>query len=311
MLLAQKPYVPRTDPVDGKLWRGDQFYSESVFPRNQDGTYDRDGVFEVDMFRWGFAPPQEGSDEWQPRFARTRINTSSAFRTTYLLNPFKPRKIAGHAALLVEFAEKDAITNLETGETSQGLVLSIEARFEHGQGFGFLKSYTTGFPLIFILSTKEDFEQRLMDMYQEDLELYVMDVDVQESHDLAQAMVNAALIPHRDRKYNLTRASCVTALVDVMNKGLHPGRRLKRKYLGGLFVNLKMSFPAQLPKVLSRRGLIRERLPDMIGTPPGAERASYDREDFAFERDEVEVVDDISHLGEEEEYQFEGEWIFE
>lgn len=306
-LLAQKPYMPRIDPVDGILWRGDQFYAESVLPRNPDGSYDQDGVFEMESFRWGFAPPEEGTDEWRPRFARTRVDVRSAFRSTYLLNPFKPRKIAGHAALLIEFEDSDAIQNLETGETSRGLVLSIEARFEHGQGFGFLKSYTTGFPLIFVLSTWEDFQQRLMDMYQEDLELYVMEVSPQESHDMARSALNAALKPHRDRKYNLTRASCVTALVDVMNRGLHPQRRLKRRYLGGLFVNLKMSFPAQLPKVLSRKGLIRERLPDMIGTPPEMARASYDWDEMAFETDEVEVVDDISHLGEDEPYVFEGE----
>lgn len=299
-LLALKPYIPRVDPVDGKLWRGDQFYPESVFPRSAAGTYDQGGIFEVAMFRWGFAPPEGSSQEWQPRFGRTRIDPSSAYKTTYLLNPFKPRRFAGHAALLVEFEDPNAITNLETGETSQGLVLSIEARFEHGQGFGFLKSYTTGFPLIFVLSTWEDFQQRLMEMYQEDLELYEMEVDPEVSESLAHSMLNSALTPHRNRKYNLTRASCVTALVDVMNKGFPKEMRLKRRYLGGLFVNLKMSFPAQLPAVLSRRGLIRQRLPDMIGTPPDADRSA--EEDEAFQPDEVEVEDDISHLEEHEEY---------
>jgi hypothetical protein len=226
--LAGKPYVTKVDPVDGIEWRGDQFHARSVTPA-AGGRFDREGVFEVENVRWGFLPPDDGTGRWRPQFAATRIDVNSAQRLTYVLNPFPPRYVAGHSALLVEFGDEGALVNQATGAKSKGLVISVEARFKPGEKYGFLRGFVgSSYPLIYMLSTWEDYQQRVLEMHGGDLERYVFTLSPDESREVARAGVAEALKDHRGEKYHLTRGSCVTRMIDLLNVGLPEGRKLNR-----------------------------------------------------------------------------------
>lgn len=254
--------VPRLDPVDGIVWRGDQFHAVSEEPA-VDGRFERDGVYRFRDLRWGFLPSKEIPGAWIARFERAVIRVDSAVRLVYLLNPFGANKFASHAALLLEFEDPAAITNPDTGETSRGLVLSVEGRIRNGETYSLWQGLLFRYPLVHVLSTWEDYQQDILQVYGGRIERYVLRVTPEEARRVARAALETSLTDHRRSVYHLTRASCVTGMIDILNQGLDPEKRFLRKFLWGALVRPSLSIPTSFPRLLERSGLLEERLDDL------------------------------------------------
>lgn len=248
----------------GVEWKGDQAYPESGFARDPvTGRFDKDGVFEVKNLRWGYTAAAPGA---VPRaiFRRTRIDTRSVVRASIVFYSFTPHRYAGHAVLLLEFADPEALRDLEAGGRSRGLVVSIEPRTKQGQNWGFFQSFfgplplVPEYPLIFVLGTWEDYQQLAFGMYKRRyLSRYELDLDAGELDELVAAALTAALTDHRDKAYHLTRSSCTTHQFDLLNGVVDPARRVKRRFLKGLVIDPRVSVPTRIPTILKKHGLLR------------------------------------------------------
>lgn len=76
-------------------------------------------------------------------------------------------------------------------------------------------------------------------------------------------MLVAAAPPRWSAEDQLLKASCATSLIDLLNVGLAPDRRIKTSYLGGWIPRPGVSVAGWLPGFLTRLGYVSERLPDL------------------------------------------------
>lgn len=248
------PVEPRRDPVDGKMWRGDQFYTVPEGAPVEGRQTVRD-------LRWGFARTAGGA--WAVNLARAEIDVRSAHRITLYMSPFEPRKVASHAALLIEFRDPDSIVNRETGARSRGFVISSEARIRPGEQFTFSMGMAGQAPLVHVLGTMEDYRQSLREVWNGEVQRFVLAMEPDEIRATARAALALAISDHRSRRYHLLKASCATSLIDLLNVGLAPDRRIKTSYLGGWIPRPGVSVAGWLPGFLTRHGYVSERLPDL------------------------------------------------
>lgn len=243
------------------LWRGDQVYPESGYPQDgTTGTFARDGVHRVENMRWGF---DTGGDRPAARFRPTTVPTGEADSVSVVFYSFAPHEYAGHAAFLFRFPEPHPLRQVEGPETSRGLVVSVEARTELGQNWGFFQAFfgplpgVTRYPIIAVLGTWEDFQQRAFELYRRrQLTEYRLDLTPQEVKILATSTLDLALTDHREVKYHGSRRSCTTSIFDILNHALGEERGYRRKYLRGLVVDPQASTPAMIPELLRKRGLL-------------------------------------------------------
>lgn len=255
-------YQPYTEA--GRSWRGDQAYPlSSLGPDPDTWSYGRDGWYLVENLRWGFDRTPPGT--WAPRWRRTRIDTSRAARAVSLLYRFQPHEYAGHVALLVEFDGDEALVDLETGETSRGLVLSAEAMLEDGQTYAYLQGLVGdvvpgmgSYPLVWVLSTYEDYQERVFGHCgRRELERMPLALAPWEVRALASHGLETALADHRDQLYHLSRSSCMTEHLDLLSAVVSTGRSVPREYLGGVLVDPRKAVPARLREILVAHGLSR------------------------------------------------------
>lgn len=316
-------YVPAHDPAEAPhadgtrtLWRGDQFHPV----RLPGPAAEANDVFVVDNFRWAFEPGDGVESKWRPVFTRARIDLTKIRQLHLLWAPFKPRFLAGHTAFYIELDDggltrADGVTD-GPFPNPKGVVLSIEARMkvfvdpETGartpELYGFKDGVLGKYPVVYSLSTYENYQQRCLDVYESELHSWRFTLDPRETREVARAAMRASVANHRGETYYLTRRSCSTELMDFLIEGLEaaearadavaamqrslddtrgvsiwsilggvrdaggavlnfldPRRFLgfrrdevQREFLGGVLVNPAMSFPAQMPGVLARRGLL-------------------------------------------------------
>jgi hypothetical protein len=243
------------------VWRGDQVYPESGYPQDPGtGSFARDGAHRVENLRWGF---DTGGEHPAARFRPTTIPTRDAESVSVVFYSFAPHRYAGHAAFLFRFPTDHPVRQVEGSETSQGLVVSVEARTELGQNWGFFQAFfgplpgVTRYPIIAVLGTWEDFQQRAFELYgRRQLTEYPLDLTPREVTTLARSTLDLALTDHREVGYHGSRRSCTTSIFDILNHGLGEERGYRRKYLRGLVVDPMASTPAMIPDLLRRQGLL-------------------------------------------------------
>jgi hypothetical protein len=263
---AASPIVPIQDPVDGVWYRGDQLHPRRLPPGDAPG-------YRIGDVRWGFSPPNADGLH-AARFADTRFDPEEVTEVHWVDNPFHPK--TSHNALLFVVGP-GGLVNEVLGEDSHGLVLSVEGRVPAGEGYSLVKGLHGEYPVVYQLSTWEDYVQHVCGIYQGRLRPYRLALSPEEAVETARVAVEAALVNRRQERYHLLRNSCTTAAFDVLFEGIRgrfPGfwgrlHRIayRRKHLGGLFVNPSMSMPHRVRKLLDRRELIESVLPE-VGPRP-------------------------------------------
>ncbi len=228
---AKKSYTPFQDPPEIRSqtggdvwWRGDQMHPAALAGVPNQGPW----VFSVRDLRWTFLAPKTPEGSWEAQFVDARIDTSKIKDLHLLWSPFWPEVVAGHTALYIEFEEGAVERTSESRAGAQGLstfsnglVLSVEARMKQGEKYSFTGGMKGDFPLVYSLSTFDNYKQRCLDVYQGSLKRWKLNVSPLEKHFIGRTAIEEALRPeNRIKGYNLTRRSCATEFVDILIAGV-------------------------------------------------------------------------------------------
>lgn len=266
--------------ADGRLWRGDQVHPRGMLPPLEAG-----GRAWIENLRWCYRPAMDGKAYWKPLYLPCALDLSKLRSVSLLGSPFPPELFAAHYALLFHFDEGGMAPMLDHApidaqRKADGLVVSVEARFERGQSFGLSTGLTGRHAVVFCLSTYRNYRHHAVAMCGRDMEKWQLKVTEKEAQAMAWVCLSKALRSQGQDRYWLTRRSCTTEAVDNIVEGLAMARSrrdalkrqlveeafakeapedrkdLRRVYFGGLMVNPVMSIPSLLPSALERRGFL-------------------------------------------------------
>lgn len=226
--LADNVYVPLRDPHSlperqDVLWRGDQKHPRRIEAAPQ---AEAPGVYQIQDLRWRFQALSESPARWQAIFTDARIDVSRVTGVSLVWSPFFPRKLAGHAAMLLHMDE-GGVTRLGEApgaaglsSTDAGIVISVEARMRDGEEYSFFKGLKGEFPLVYSMSTLENYRQRCLDVYRSEMHSWRLALRPEEVRSVAEAAMDISLEDHRQAVYKLTRRSCSTEFMDILIEGL-------------------------------------------------------------------------------------------
>ncbi len=221
--LAGNLYVPFKDPSalperQDVMWRGDQKHVKAN-PAFPDQT--QEGVFHLQNVRSNYRSTEVPGATWEVEFSDVALQVAKAKDVSLVWSPFFPRRLAGHAAMLVRFEEGGAQFEGDTsGKPVEGIVISVEARMKDGEKYSFMKGLKGEFPLIYTVTTLENYRQRCLPVYKSEMHRWKLSLSPQEVRTVAQFAFETAMQDHRKGVYKLTRRSCSTEFMDMLIGGL-------------------------------------------------------------------------------------------
>lgn len=242
--------------VESGLYREDQLPAALVSSRSE--------IMVIDNLRWNF-DPRADEGRGKADFRRTTIDLSKVTRAIFVIEPFPPEAVAGHAMLFFEFAH-GGITSLDGMASSKGLVLSIEAFLSKDQKYGLVEGLKKKFRIVYQLSTIEDRLEISLEQRHHKLKPFELELTVQQTRELLRASLDSACLDHSAEFYNTLVNNCTNNLVRLINMVVEPGRRVREWLIPRILYNPRATVPVLVPDKMMKKGLIRKELPVMM--PP-------------------------------------------
>ncbi len=217
-------------------------------------------VYTVQDVRWGYIPGKERNNE-NFRYLKTTIDTSKAERAYFVLKPFPPEWIAAHALFFFSF-RKGGVVN-EDGEETAGLFLSIEAYQRTNQNYSLAEGLKNTFGVSWILAGWEDYTTQSCDVQKERLFLYPLKLTQSQVSALVAESVLQATVNRQGEYYNTVTNNCTNNLIVLLNRVLPESQRINLWWVPSMVYNMKATMPISVPKMLMKRGLLGEPLPEV------------------------------------------------
>lgn len=217
----------------------------------------KDGIMTISNVRWGQKPGQTnladpGLAEHLFRIARLRPDLVE--NVYFCLKPFKPKLIAAHALMLFTFKPGALVTT--KGETSQGLILTIEAWQRVDQKFSLTDGLKNMFGSSWILTSYEDYMEEIRSR-KEEIILYPAILNHAQKKQLVEECVKFASINREGEYYNTVTNNCTNNLVVMLNRVLEPKRRVNMWWLPNMIYNLRATVPVAVPKMLIKKRILK------------------------------------------------------
>ncbi|MBI2944174.1 MAG: DUF4105 domain-containing protein [Candidatus Wallbacteria bacterium] len=241
--------------LDQQPFRFDQRQPSHVYTEQRPG---QQPLYYFKDVRWYQSDRAEGAKFGRKAFFTTvRVDLEKVKAAWFCMKPFAPKFVAGHAALLLEF-EPGGFVNLD-GQESPGFVLSYEAYLKASQRYGMIGGqFSRKFRIVYVVSTWHDFLVRSIRFNGSIVKRWKLSLDKTQLQHLSVAIGKVVLADHSAERYNTTRASCVTAALELAMSILPPERRSPEKWLWGLIQNPGWALPVFADNVLRNKGLIRD-----------------------------------------------------
>ncbi len=217
-------------------------------------------VYRVQDVRWGYIPGKERNNG-NFRFVKATIDTSKVDRAYFVLKPFPPEWIAAHALMLFTF-RKGGMVN-ENGEESVGMFLSIEAYQRTNQNYSLKDGLKNTFGSSWILGTWDDYTTQSCDVQKERLFLYPLKLTQSQIGALAAESILQATVNRQGEYYNTVTNNCTNNLIVLLNRVLPESQRINLWWIPSMVYNMKATMPIAVPKMLMKRGLMAEPLPEV------------------------------------------------
>lgn len=221
-----------------------------------------DGCYVMDNVRWGFERPSEGRKGFVD-LRPTKIDTSKVRASMYVLAPFPPELVAGHAFLMFE-VDRGGVTSTGPGgkiEESMGLVLSVEAMIKLGDRYGMLKGLKKSFFNVYSLCTLEDRMRDELLYRKRTLRRFSLDLTPEQNRELLCIALDAAGLDHSSEFYNTYLRNCANSVIKLINMVAEKERRVREWVIPRVLYNPRATLPAPAAKQLLRSGLSREESP--------------------------------------------------
>jgi hypothetical protein len=172
-------------------------------------------VVTITGVRWGCdvaAISAETRHSWATAtYALDRINQ------VYLVQkPFFPKRLFSHYLMLFTF--KDGGIKSATGETSRGLVVSVEAYRQIGTSFSVLRGFQKHFAISWIMASFENYFSEGCTVEKETMFAQRVRATDEQKKSLFRAAMELGAYPRQGEFYHVITNSCITNQMIVLNK---------------------------------------------------------------------------------------------
>lgn len=248
-------------PVKERPFRVNQRFPRFVHKEERPGTLP---LYYFENVRWlqeAGRRDQGGFFLSRVYYTTVKIDLTKVKAAYYCLKPFKPKIIAGHAALYLEM-EPGGLTTLD-GEDSTGFVISYEAHIRADQKYGLLKGQLGAYPNVYVAGTWKDFLFRSLTLdHPLTLKRWKLALTPDELTQLGIHIGRTVIEADPTDHYNTLFDSCVHAAVKLLNGGLSESRRVALKW--GFVPNPELVIPSLTYRSLARKGLIDGDLEEIM-----------------------------------------------
>ncbi len=212
------------------------------------------GVAHVDGVRWDIGEGPDGQLIEQGDFRDTFIPTNAVQDVYLAIKPFtdKPGNYPGHAQLHFEFPA-DAPIRDSQGNEDRGLVLSVEVRFKQGSEMYEPGSQT---PILYQLCTWSDAIEKSVGYHRYPLQLYKLQLSQEQKVQLLEERLAAATGDHTQDIYDPVTNSCLSTLIDGVNKVLPTEQQIPHS-------NANAKIPVWCPKVFKKYNVTQSMEPNV------------------------------------------------
>ncbi len=142
----------------------------------------------------------------EERWKEGRYRPEDITRVWFVVNPFKGWDGVAHTMLVFDFKD------------SEPVVVSVEARREHGEDFWIGTGLLRQYELIYLWGTERDFYTRRAVYWGEELFMYPLKMDHAYAVELFETLARATNeLPEHPRFYNSLTDNCTNLLADSAN----------------------------------------------------------------------------------------------
>ncbi len=222
----------------------------------------RPPLYQLANVRWGYIPGKARTND-NFRFVKATLDTSKVERAYFVLKPFPPEWIAAHS--LMYWSLKPGGLVSETGEQASGIFLSIEAYQRTDQSYSLTGGLKNTFGSAWIMGTWEDYTTQSCEVQNEKLFLYPLKLTQGQMSTLLAEAVLQATVNRTGEFYHTVTNNCTNNLIILLNRVLPPDRRINLWIIPSMIYNLRATMPIIVPKMLMKKGLLGEPLPEVNG----------------------------------------------
>lgn len=220
----------------------------------------RPPIYQLANVRWGYTPGQPRNND-NFRFVQATLDTSKVDRAYFVIKPFPPEWIAAHS--LMYWSLKPGGLVSETGEQASGIFLSIEAYQRKDQSYSLIQGLKNTFGSAWIMGAWEDYTTQSCEVQNEKLFLYPLKLTQSQMSTLLAEAVLQATVNRTGEFYHTVTNNCTNNLIILLNRVLPAERRINLWTIPSMVYNLRATMPVIVPKMLMKKGLVGEPLPEV------------------------------------------------
>ena len=215
-----------------------------------------DGRVHVDGFRWDIVNNEDGSAQELGVFGDAYIQPEAVTDVFLAIKPFtdKPGGYPGHAQLHFEFDPNSPVTD-DKGRQDHGLVLSVEVHFKQGELYDPVGEKDA--PVLYQLGSWSDAIEKATVFHHYPLHLYKLRLNQEQKESLLRERLQAATLDHTSDIYHPTENSCLSTLIDGVNKVVPQPQKIPHS-------DPNAKVPVWCPKTFKRYHLIGQTQPEVI-----------------------------------------------
>ena len=241
--------APKQQP---KPWSAIQHAATDLGPSS-------DGRIHVDGVRWDIPNNPDGSTVEEGVFRDAYINPDGIQDVFLAIKPFtdKPGGYPGHAQLHFEFKPDSPVVD-SLGNQDHGLVLSVEVHFKQGESYDPVGQNQ---PTLYQLGTWTDSIEKATVHHHYPLHLYKLNLNQDQKVSLLKERISAATQDHTQDIYHPTQNSCISTLIDGVNKVVPNSQQIPAS-------DPNRAIPVWCPKTFKKYRLLAQQNPDIIPAQP-------------------------------------------
>jgi hypothetical protein len=222
-----------------------------------------DGKLVLDEVRLGYDDLTDCRNS--ARFGQVTIDPGAVEDVVFVIKPFAPEWMAAHVFFYFTFPADRPVVGPD-GETSRGLAVSVEARLRRDQRYDLFRGMGKEFLIVYQVSMIEDDIKRCAGEGKRMLR-YSLKFSPEQRRQLVLNALDASLKNRDGEYYNTYNNNCTNSAIAMLNTVLPEKQRFRLESVPGV-KSMFISLPRWIDLALRAKGLVRERLPDVI---PSAE----------------------------------------
>ncbi|MEW6710707.1 MAG: DUF4105 domain-containing protein [Candidatus Riflebacteria bacterium] len=222
----------------------------------------RNGVMTFGNLRWRMKPGNHPRGLEEHEYRNAMLRPDMVENVYFTLKPFAPEWIAAHSLFI--FTLRDGALKTTKDETSNGIILSIEAWQRKDQSYSLKEGLKDTFGVSWILTSFEDYMDEIA--YRNDrLVLYPVNLSHQQKAKLLEETIRLSCVDRRGEFYHTVTNNCTNNLIVLLNRVLEPQKKVDMWWLPSMAYNLRATVPVAVPKYLVKKKILIDNMREIKG----------------------------------------------